>query len=257
MNWIGVANYEEMSDFAARRIFDFVANMAAGKRTFNIGLATGNTMIKVYDELAKLLNCAGTDLNGMSTFNLDEYADRNGRNVPSSHPLSYRKYMRENFFSKLNPELGFSEERIFFPNASDPQQYDRQINQAGGLDFQLLGIGFNGHIAFNEPMGLSEISIEDFMKLPSRVIPLTELTIRTNAMLTAGNDLNTVPHHAVTQGMSSILSAKTVLLLACFEEQAKPLEKIKTGNITPALPASCLLRHPDCSIVYTCDKIRL
>ncbi|NLE67638.1 MAG: hypothetical protein GX608_09475 [Lentisphaerae bacterium] len=128
---------------------------------------------------------------------------------------------------------------------------------AGGLDFQLLGIGFNGHIAFNEPVSASKISAEDFAVLPTRVIRLKELTIRTNAALTAGGDLASVPRQAVTMGMRPILQAKEIMLLACFKEQAVPLRKIKAGIISPETPASLLLNHPSAKVIYTSDTIAL
>jgi glucosamine-6-phosphate deaminase len=197
------------------------------------------------------------NLAGMTTFNLDEYVGSDNRNVESSHPLSYRAYMQKNFFGKLNPELGFRPARIMFPDAGDAAIYDKKISEAGGIDFQLLGIGFNGHIAFNEPMDEGEISADEFCKLPSKVVNLARRTLATNASLTAANDISRVPAKAVTMGMNSILQAREIMLLACFAEQSGPLRRVKDGHITPEIPASCLLKHPDCTIVYTSDKIKI
>ena len=129
---------------------------------------------------------------------------------------------------------------------------------AGGLDLQLLGIGFNGHIAFNEPMEPQAISVKDFADLPSRVIALKERTINANAALTANGSRDLVPRFAATMGMRQILASKRELLLACFAEQEEPLTKILADKSpTPFLPASYLLPHADFTLVYTSDKINL
>jgi len=257
MKWIDVRDYEVMSMLAAKRMFEVISMKAQAGKPVNIGLATGNTMIRAYEILAEMLNKSGTDLSRLTTFNLDEYVGKNGHNVKSSHPLSYRAYMQDKLFGKLNPELGLRPDRIMFPDAINAAGYDKAIADADGIDFQLLGIGFNGHIAFNEPISESEITVDEFCKLPSRVVELNRLTIETNASLTAGNDMNLVPTKAVTMGMSSIMQAREIMLLACFAEQSVPLRRIKTGRITPEIPASCLLKHHISTIVYTADKIRI
>ncbi len=257
MKFQSVPDYEAMSRLAAKKMFELIAAAAHAGRPFRLGLATGNTMLKVYEYLAEELNRNRTPLARLSTYNLDEYVGPDGRSVPDTHPLSYRRYMRENLFSRLDPALGFSEERAWFPDGDDPAGHDRRIAAAGGLDFQLLGIGFNGHIAFNEPMSESVISAADFAELPSRLIDLTETTIATNTRLTAGGDRELMPRQAVTQGMKAILESREILLLACFPEQEKPLRAIRTGRPTPELPASLLLTHPDATIVWTADCIHL
>jgi glucosamine-6-phosphate deaminase len=257
MDWIPVKDGDEMVRQAVRRMHDVISGELSRKGQAVIGLATGNTMLKVYSELANALNATQLDLSGLLTFNLDEYVDNAGGSVPADHPLSYRAYMIENFFSKIDPRRGLRLENMCFPDPVNPAAYDARIKELGGLDFQLLGIGFNGHIAFNEPINVSEISAEAFAALPTRVIQLADMTIRTNAALTANGDLTLVPHQAVTMGMQTILEAKEIMLLACFKEQAVPLAKIKTGAITPELPASFLLAHPRAQIIYTTDVITL
>ena len=257
MKWTQVPDYEAMSRMAAQRMFDVISAKLARRQKVRVGLATGNTMIRVYAILAGMLNKAGHELADLSTYNLDEYVDNQGGNVAPSHPLSYRKYMTENFYDLVDTRLGFKRENMFFPDSEDPAAYDAQIAEAGGLDFQLLGIGFNGHIAFNEPIPAGEISAEAFAALPSRVIQLTALTIKTNTELTADGDPHLVPCQAVTMGMGSILNASEILLLACFKEQAAPLAKIKAGTISPETPASFLLNHPSVQMIYTADTIKL
>lgn len=257
MKWIKVSNYDEMSERIAQHLFRVITEGVCYGRTVNIGLATGITMIKLYGILARMLNASGIGLSKLSTFNLDEYVGEDGRNVSPTHPLSYRRYMDEKLFNLLDPKLEFKSNQMHFPDASEPAKYDLEISVSGGLDFQLLGLGFNGHIAFNEPICEKKISADEFARLPSHLVELDGLTLRTNARLTAGSDLRKVPCKAVTMGMSTILKAREILLLACFPEQAVPLLKIKSGTITPELPASFLLRHQNAEIIYTEDTVKL
>jgi len=254
-----VKDYAAMSSVGASVIFaDAMAKLSKGAR-YNLGLATGNTMVSLYAELADKFNRAHADLSLLSTWNLDEYATDDHTPVSHGHPLSYWRYMHEMFFSKLDPSRGFKEENAHFPDPSSPDAYDPAIAMVGGLDLQLLGIGFNGHIAFNEPMKEDEISVKAFGKLPTRVLPLSKETIDQNTRLTAGGDEKLVPRFAATMGMAPILKAKKCLLLACFSEQIAPLKAIfgRNGEPTPFLPASYLWRHPDYRLVYTTDKIVL
>lgn len=257
MNWTAVPNYEAMSEKTAQRMFDVIAQACSERREVRVGLATGNTMIRLYGLLADKLNKAQTDLSSLSTFNLDEYVDDKGTNVAMNHPLSYRAYMARYFYDLIDPALGFKRENMFFPDARAPEAYDAQIADAGDLDFQLLGVGFDGHIAFNEPIKAEDLPEAAFAELPSRIIRLTELTLRTNARLTAKDDLRIVPHQAVTMGMRSILNAKEIWLLACFPEQSLPLAKMKQGKVSTENPVSFLLTHPSVQVVYTADAIHL
>ena len=254
-----VKDYGAMSAVGASILFDAVMEKLSVGERFNLGLATGNTMIELYDQLAAKLNAARADLSLLSTWNLDEYSADGKSPVPHDHPLSYWRYMHEKLFSKFDPSLGFREENAHFPDPAAPDAYDPAIAAKGGLDLQLLGIGFNGHIAFNEPMGEDEIAVAEFAALPTRVLPLTKETIEQNTAVTADGDSSLVPRYAATMGMAPILAAKRCLLLACFAEQAKPLGAIfaRKGAPTPLLPASYLWRHPDFRLVYTADKISL
>ena len=253
-----VRNYAAMSSVGASILFEAAMRSIAAGQRFNLGLATGNTMISLYDELAEKFNVVQSDLSLLSTWNLDEYSLDGKSAVPHDHPLSYWKYMHEMLFSKFDPSLGFKEENAHFPDPADPDTYDLAIKAAGGLDLQLLGIGFNGHIAFNEPMNEDEISVEAFGALPTRVLPLSNETIVQNTAVTAGGDSSLVPRYAATMGMAPILAAKKCLLLACVEEQTAPLRAImERDGPTPFLPASYLWEHSDFRLVYTTDKIRL
>ena len=252
-------DYGAMSAIGASIIFDEAMERLSHGERFNLGLATGNTMIELYDQLAAKFNATRADLSLLSTWNLDEYSLDGKCAVPHDHPLSYWKYMHEMLFSKFDPALGFREDNAHFPDPAAPEAYDPALAAASGLDLQLLGSGFNGHIAFNEPMREDEISVEAFAALPTRVLPLSEATIVQNTAVTAGGDSSLVPRYAATMGMVPIIAARKCLLLACFSEQTAPLKAIfaRNGAPTPRLPASYLWGHPDFRLVYTMDKIRL
>lgn len=256
MNWIEVKNYEEMSEFGASEIYGVIAEKVSKGERIGIGLATGNTMIRLYELLASKLNAERLPLALLHTYNLDEYVGPDGAAVPRTHRLSYWKYMTENLFCRLDPALGFRVEHCHFPDPLHPERFDRELEAAGGTDLQLLGIGFNGHIAFNEPMPCAEIGTGAFAALPSRVVALTPLTIATNRRLTA-DGLEIVPRRAVTMGMKQILASRRRLLLACFPEQGEPLSRIFHGAPTPELPASYLLTAPNSTVVYCGDCVRV
>lgn len=258
MKVLKVRNYHEMSVAGAMIIHEAVMAELSRGEPFNLGLATGNTMIELYEILAGMFNDEKADLSKLQTWNLDEYAIDETHAVPRDHPLSYWKYMHENLFNRFLPECNFRESQAHFPDPADPARFDRELEAAGGLDLQLLGIGFNGHIAFNEPMDPSLISVRDYGRLPTRVLPLTKETIEQNTKVTANGDSSLVPHFAATTGMRPILRSRRELLLACFSEQAEPLRRMIEGKKpTPALPASYLLEHDDFRLVYTADKIDL
>lgn len=253
-----VTDYHAMSVMGAEIIYDALAAAMRAGRHFNLGLATGNTMIELYRLLAERINREGLDLSNLETWNLDEYAIDERRAVPHNHPLSYWKYMHEKFFDLLDPRCNFSESQAHFPNPEDPERFDNALALSGGLDLQLLGIGFNGHIAFNEPESEEDISVEAFGALPTRVLPLTQETIDQNTRVTADGDSSLVPRFAATMGMKQILGARSELLLACFAEQQAPLKRmLEDGCATPELPASYLLNHHDFTLIYTGDKIDL
>ncbi|OGV67727.1 MAG: hypothetical protein A3K19_10840 [Lentisphaerae bacterium RIFOXYB12_FULL_65_16] len=255
MPWVSVCDYEAMSRLAADRMFEIIRAKARAGAGVSLGLATGKTMVRLYELLAVRLNQGAVDLSGLVTYNLDEYLDATGKWLAPTHALSYRRYMQENLFSRLQPARGFRPANMRFPGAADPAGYDAEIARRGGLDFQLLGLGFNGHIAFNEPIPESRISPEAFAALPTRIVELELLTRQTNARLTAGGDLGAVPSQAVSMGMRSILAAKEILLLTCFPEQAAPLAVLQSGRVSSEIPATFLCGHPKLTVVYTTDCI--
>ena len=193
-----------------------------------LGLATGSTPIGIYQELSKMRD---TNFSDTITFNLDEYVGLNGW-----HPQSYNYFMYEHLFKSLTFK------QRFFPNKDNYNEYDLIIKNAGGIDIQILGIGTNGHIAFNEP-GSHKYSA-------TRIVDLTENTIKDNSRFF--DNIDDVPTQAYTMGVSSIMGAKRIYLMAQGKHKKDILEKAIYGDITSEVPASFLQEHDNLKVFY-CD----
>ena len=217
----------------AQRIVDAIAQNPA----IVLGLPTGRTPIALYDELASLSAHGRADFSQVTTFNLDEFIG-----VPPSHPGSYRSFMEKHLFGRVNIDPA----RIHFLNGSardlqkECARYERAIATAGGIDLQVLGIGTNGHIGFNEPAP----------ELESRTHPvaLKPETRRSNAPL-FGGDVDAVPREALSMGMATILQARAIVLLATGPSKAACIERVVNGPLTTGLPASFLQLHRDVDIM--------
>ncbi len=201
-----------------------------------LGLATGSTPLKPYSHMIKLYNEGAVDFSQVTTFNLDEYCRLDVKDVNS-----YHSFMHTNLFDHIN----IPEENINFldGNAQDLEeeckQYEMKIKKAGGIDIQLLGIGSNGHIAFNEP--------SDAFQRWSHVVALKESTIKDNSRFF--KSIDEVPTHAVTMGIGSIMQAKRILIIAIGENKAKAIKQLIDGNVTPQCPASVLQFHKDVTLM--------
>src|SRR5262245_13953947 len=206
------------------------------KRRSVLGLATGSTPIGVYAILCEMHARGELDFSQVTTFNLDEYVG-----LSPGHRCSYREFMREHLFSKVN----VAPERIHFPDglaADIPAHcadYEAAIAQAGGIDLQLLGIGRDGHIGFNEP--------SSSLASRTRIKTLTRQTLKDNAACFGGADQ--VPHHVITMGVGTIMDARQCLLLATGEAKADAVAGMVEGPIMADLPASILQLHPVCRLV--------
>jgi glucosamine-6-phosphate deaminase len=216
---------------AARALARHVARCIATKPDLVLGLPTGRTPVPLYAELAALHRAGAIDFSRVSTFNLDEFVG-----IAGSDPRSYRSFMARHLFDHVN----LAERRIHFLDgtASSPDEecrrYERAIARAGGIDLLLLGLGTNGHIGFNEP-GRS-------LMAATHRTTLTEATRRANASL-FGNDHRQVPKEALSMGMSTILHARRIVLLATGSSKARVVQRLVTGPITPSVPASFLQLH--------------
>ena len=192
-----------------------------------LGLATGTTPIGIYQELSKMKN---TNFSDTITFNLDEYVGLNGW-----HPQSYNHFMYEHLFGNLT---FYSK---YFPTKKLYPYYDTMIDNVNGIDIQILGIGTNGHIAFNEP-GTPRDSV-------TRIVDLTENTIKDNSRFF--NSIDEVPTQARTMGIDTIMKSKEIYLVEQGQHKKEILEKAMYGDITPEIPASFLQEHQNLKVYYS------
>jgi glucosamine-6-phosphate deaminase len=220
-------NAEAASLIAARHI----ARVVRDKPNAVLGLATGSTPLPMYRELVRLHREQGLNFSGVTTFNLDEYVG-----LPPEHPASYHAFMWEHFFSQVN----VTRERIHIPDGMTRhvpafcQRYEDEIRAAGGIDLQVLGIGSDGHIGFNEP--------SSSLASRTRIKTLTAQTRRDNALFFATPE--EVPLHVITMGVGTIMDARQVVLLAFGEKKARAIAEAVEGPITAMNPASILQMHP-------------
>ncbi|NWN81517.1 MAG: glucosamine-6-phosphate deaminase [Halomonas sp.] len=223
---------DEVSQYTAQRLLDTIQ----AKPEAVLGLATGGTMEPVYARLVERLQRTPVDLARLTTFNLDEYIG-----LDATHAQSYRHYMCQHLFDKLR----LPHERAHLPDgmAEDIEgacrAYSMAIQAAGGLDLQLLGIGSNGHIGFNEP----------HTRFSSRthVTPLSAQTRRDNGRFFS--DESEVPTHALTLGIQDILEAKEIILVATGRKKANIMAELHRSGVDEALPASALKQHHNVTVV--------
>lgn len=223
-----IGTEQEIAQKAAQRYVELLA----AKPNAVLGYATGSTPLGLYAELVRLNKAGALDYSNVTTFNLDEYAGLDG-----THDQSYRYFMNKNLFEHINIDLA----RTHVPSGLDiaaAADYDRQIEAAGGIDLQLLGIGNNGHIGFNEP----------FTPFGSRthLVDLTESTREANKRFFASID--DVPTQAVTMGVRTVMNARAVILMAIGKGKADIINKTVNGPVTEEVPASVLQLHPDCEL---------
>jgi glucosamine-6-phosphate deaminase len=221
---------EPNKEAASRRAARFIADLVRKKPNCVLGLATGSTPLGAYQELIRLHKEEGLDFSQVTTFNLDEYVGLSG-----IHPQSYRHFMQENLFEHINIEM--TSTNVPDGRALDFEghcrQYEQRIKDVGGIDLQLLGIGSDGHIAFNEP-GSS-------LGSRTRLKTLTSETIRDNARFFGGEDK--VPRLAVTMGVGTILESRRCLLLAFGPHKAIAVRDTVEGPVTAQVTASALQLH--------------
>jgi glucosamine-6-phosphate deaminase len=232
MDIIKAKDYEEMS----RKAASYISAQVLLKPYSVLGLATGATPLGTYRELIRLFKNDEVSFRQVCSFNLDEYYG-----LGTSHPQSYRYFMDQNFFNQID----ILPENTHIPDGLTPdpekysEDYESQIVRAGGIDLQLLGIGSNGHIAFNEPA--------KFFTAKTRLVNLNDHTIEDNARFF--NSKDEVPCQAISMGLKSILSAKRILILASGKNKADAVKGMLEGPIDPNLPASILQLHPNVVLI--------
>ena len=232
MKFITVDSYEKLSRQAA----NIISAQVIIKPDSVLGLATGSSPLGTYRQLIDWYEKGDIDFSECISVNLDEYVGLGGEN-----DQSYRYFMNHNFFHAIN----IKPENTFVPNglaedlAAECEKYDARIADLGGIDLQLLGIGLDGHIGFNEP--------DDYFVKNTHVVELHESTIKANSRFFE-NEAE-VPRKAVTMGMVSIMQAKKILLIASGKNKRDIVEKAFFGPITPKIPASILQLHPDITVI--------
>ena len=225
---IVIQSTAEAASIVAAKI---IAQLVRRKPDAVLGLATGSTPLALYRELVRMHCEDGLDFSGVRTFNLDEYVG-----LPHEHPQSYHAFMQENFFRHIN----LPRENICIPNglaADVPAEcaaYEAAIRGAGGIDLQVLGIGTDGHIGFNEP--------SSSLASRTRIKTLTARTRSDNARFFGSAE--SVPIHVITMGVGTIMDARQVLMLAFGEAKAKAIADAVEGPIMAMNPASILQMHP-------------
>lgn len=224
------------AELAGRSAAVLIAGQVIEKPKSVLGLATGSTPLPIYAELVCLYNAGVLDFGKITTYNLDEYVG-----LAPDHPCSYRRFMQENLFDHINVPA----DHIHIPNglAADVDAecigYDEAIANAGRLDLQLLGLGANGHIGFNEPASV--------FTTHSYCVKLTEQTLKDNRRFF--EDDAVMPTHALTMGIASIMQAKRIVLVATGKNKAAAVKAMVEGPVNPMVPASILQMHRHATII--------
>lgn len=233
-------DYEEMSQIAAR----ILSAQLIMKPDCVLGLATGSTPVGAYKILVQNCKEGKIDFSEVTTVNLDEY-----KGISGDNEQSYRYFMDSNLFNHVNVDKS----RTFVPNGLNEDsedecaKYDAIIKNAGGIDLQLVGLGHNGHIGFNEP--------SDIFKCGTHCVDLSERTIEANKRFFESAD--DVPKQAYTMGIQTIMSAKKVVMVVSGKDKAETVKNAFFGPVTPAVPASILQMHPDFVLVADEDALSL
>ena len=231
MEVVVLKTYEEMSKAAAA----VIAKVLNSKPNAVLGMATGSTPLGVYKELVRMHKAGGLDFAQVTTFNLDEYVG-----LPTTNEQSYHYFMHENFFKHVN----ISARNIHIPSGTTSNYrsfcdwYEKRIKECGGIDVQILGIGSDGHVAFNEP-GSS-------LSSRTRLKTLARPTIEDNARFFERKE--DVPIYAITMGVGTILEARTLVLVANSAKQADAVAQMIEGPVTSMLTASALQLHPHAKV---------
>lgn len=232
MRILEVKDYQEMSKKAA----NIVASQIILKPNSVLGLATGSTPIGMYQDLIKIYQKGYIDFSDIKTFNLDEYYK-----LPKDHPQSYYYFMQQYLFNHIN----INPDHTHIPNGmaknieKECEEYEQKIKDAGGIDLQVLGIGKNGHIGFNEP--------DNVFERKTHLVNLKEQTIQSNARFF--DSIEQVPTQAITMGIQTIIDSKKILLLASGKNKADAIYQCIYGKISPQVPASILQLHPDVTFI--------
>ncbi|WP_194840805.1 glucosamine-6-phosphate deaminase [Filobacillus milosensis] len=228
-----VKSYEQLSHIAAT----FIIEQIRMKPDSVLGLATGSTPVGLYQKLIASHQKCEISFRETTTFNLDEYVG-----LHSSHPQSYNRFMHDHLFSRID----INNDQIHIPNGetrnlqSECFRYEKAIKNQGPIDIQVLGLGVNGHIGFNEP-GTS-------FQTRTHVVDLAESTREANARFFASKEA--VPKQAITVGIDTIMDSHKIILLAFGEQKQAAIERLNNGEVSEDFPASILKEHPNVTLIY-------
>lgn len=239
MNVLTFRSNQELSEAGA----GIIAGLIQTNPRAVLGLATGSTPVGIYEELVKAHRKGLFSFRLATSFNLDEYAG-----LPADHPESYHYYMEEHLFRHVDlpPEQRHIPNGMALDLEEECRRYNRLLEQAKQIDLQILGLGHNGHIGFNEP--------DDALNSGTHVVKLKESTRQANARFFP--TLEDVPTHALTMGVGTILKAKTILLVVRGSEKAEIVHEALTGPIRTEIPASLLQTHPNLVVLLDAEAGR-
>jgi glucosamine-6-phosphate deaminase len=232
MRILKASDYQDMS----RKAANIISAQVIMKADCVLGLATGSTPIGIYKQLIDWYHKGDLDFSEVKTVNLDEY-----KGLAPDNEQSYRYFMNHNLFNHVN----IKPENTYLPNGMEDDidyecnRFNGIIDEVGGIDLQLLGLGHNGHIGFNEPC--------DVFEKGTHCVSLTESTIEANSRLFKEGEA--VPRYAYTMGIRSIMLARKILLVVSGTDKAEILNEVLTGPVTPSVPASILQMHNDLTVV--------
>ena len=235
MKIIRAKDYKDMS----RKAANIISAQVIMKPNCVLGLATGGTPVGAYAQLVEWYNKGDLDFSEVTTVNLDEY-----RGLPKEHPESYWSFMHKNLFDHVNirPEAINLPDGTNLDAAAECARYDAIIHSVGGVDLQLLGIGNDGHIGFNEPC--------DHFPVMTHEVQLTDMTREANKRFF--NSIDEVPTAAITMGVGTVMAAKKIVMVITGADKADILYKVFFGPVTPEVPGSILQFHPDVTLI--CDE---
>lgn len=235
MNIIVCDSYDELSESAAK----IVAKQVNEKADCVLGLATGSTPVGMYNVLAKKNKAGEVDFSRVRSVNLDEYYP-----ISPDNPQSYHYFMKENLFSKINIDMANTHilDGMCKDAEAECERFERLIESLGGIDLQILGIGQNGHIGFNEP--------DSSLNSRTHLTKLTENTISANSRFF--DDISEVPTMALTMGIGTILAARKIVLLANGAAKRNAVSELLDNSITTESPASMLKVHKN--VILICDR---
>lgn len=254
----GIKVFESAEDVyfdVALDIFDLIrVNNAQGRKSVLI-LPVGP--VKQYENLVDLINRYRLIMKNVFVFNMDEYLTDDRQYISMDNPLSFRRFMKHGFYDKIDRELTVPEENRFFPEPGNEGKVWKKITELGGVDVCLGGMGFNGHIAFNEPPeGGSGISDEEFRNLPTRILRVSRETRTINSVSSTQGDFDAIPPWCITIGMKEILSSRKILMLMTRPWQYAIIRKALCGPVTAKVPCSFLQEHPDVSFTVASCVVR-